>query len=111
MPAPSPQQVRALVGRLCQKRHEMPRVVGIESPAGWTGPSELEIEGDKYAVFYADSPLAIRERLVAAESANQRLVLLSPLQTQSLGDDLLGRLCKSKLIPLSARESLKDIFQ
>jgi hypothetical protein len=33
------------------------------------------------------------------------------LETQNLGDDLLGRLCKSKLISLSARDSLKDIFQ
>ena len=48
---------------------------------------------------------------LAAEAAGQRLVLLTPLETQSLGDDLLGRLCKAKLIPLSARESLKDIFQ
>jgi len=36
MPAPSPQQVRALVSRLCQKRHERPLVVGIQSPAGWS---------------------------------------------------------------------------
>ena len=56
-----------------------------------------------YAVAEGDSPLAIRERLLAAETAGQRLVLLTPLQTQSLGDDLLGRLCKAKLIPLSAR--------
>ena len=111
MPAPSPQQVRALVSRLCQKRHESPLVVGIQSPAGWTGPSELEVEGEKYAVAEADSPLAIRERLLAAEAAGQRLMILTPLETQSLGDDLLGRLCKFKLIPLSARESLKDIFQ
>jgi hypothetical protein len=111
MPAPSPQQVRALVSRLCQKRHESPLVVGIQSPAGWSGPSELEVEGEKYAVAEADSPLAIREHLLAAEAAGQRLVLLTPLETQTLGDDLLGRLCKSKLIPLSARESLKDIFQ
>lgn len=111
MPAPSPQQVRALVSRLCQKRHESPLVVGIQSPAGWAGPSELEVEGEKYAVVEADSPLAIRERLLAAEGSGQRLVLLTPLETQSLGDDLLGRLCKFKLIPLSARESLKDIFQ
>jgi hypothetical protein len=86
-------------------------VVGIQSPAGWAGPSELEVEGEKYAVVEADSPLAIRERLLAAEGSGQRLVLLTPLETQSLGDDLLGRLCKFKLIPLSARESLKDIFQ
>lgn len=111
MPAPSPQQVRALVSRLCQKRHESPLVVGIQSPAGWSGPAELEVEGEKYAVAEANSPLAIRERLLAAEAAGQRLVLLTPLETQTLGDDLLGRLCKSKLIPLSARESLKDIFQ
>ena len=111
MPAPSPQQVRALVSRLSQKRHESPLVVGIQSPAGWVGPSELELEGEKYAVAEADSPLAIRECLLAAEASGQRLVLLTPLETQSLGDDLLGRLCKFKLIPLSARESLKDIFQ
>lgn len=111
MPAPSPQQVRALVSRLCQKRHESPLVVGIQSPAGWTGPAELEVEGEKYVVAEANSPLAIRERLLTAEAAGQRLVLLTALETQNLGDDLLGRLCKSKLIPLSARESLKDIFQ
>lgn len=111
MPAPSPQQVRALVSRLGQKRHETPRVVGIQSPAGWSGPAELEVEGEKYSVAEADSPLAIREHLLAAENAGKRLVLLTPLETQNLGDDLLGRLCKSKLIPLSARESLKDIFQ
>ena len=111
MPAPSPQQVRALVSRLCQKRQERPLVVGIQSPAGWSGPAELEIDGEKYVVAEADSPLAIRERLMAADAAGQRLVLLTPMETQTLGDDLLGRLCKSKLIPLSARESLKDIFQ
>ncbi len=111
MPAPSPQQVRALVSRLCQKRQERPLVVGIQSPAGWAGPAELDVEGEKYVVAEADSPLAIRERLISAEAAGQRLVLLTPLETQTLGDDLLGRLCKSKLIPLSARESLKDIFQ
>jgi hypothetical protein len=111
MPAPSPQQVRALVSRLSQKRNEKPLVVGIESPAGWSGPAELEVEGEKYTVVEANSPLAIRERLLTAETAGQRLVLLTSLQTQNLGDDLLGRLCKAKLIPLSARESLKDIFQ
>ena len=111
MPAPSPQQVRALVSRLCQKRQERPLVVGIQSPAGWSGPAELEVEGETYVIAEADSPLAIRERLLTAEAAGQRLVLLTPLETQNLGDDLLGRLCKSKLIPLSARESLKDIFQ
>src|SRR5579883_992569 len=111
MPAPSQQQVRALVSRLCQKRHEVPLAVGIQSPAGWSGPTELEIDGEKFTIAEADSPLAIRERLLAAETAGQRMVLLTPLETQNLGDDLLGRLCKAKLIPLSARESLKDIFQ
>jgi hypothetical protein len=86
-------------------------VVGIQSPGGWAGPAELEVEGETYAVVESDSALGIREHLLAAESAGQRLVLLTPLETQNLGDDLLGRLCKSKLIPLSARESLKDIFQ
>jgi hypothetical protein len=111
MTAPSPQQVRALVSRLCQKRQERPVVVGIQSPAGWAGPAELDVEGEKYVVAEADSPLAIRERLIAAEAAGEKLVLLTPLETQNLGDDLLGRICKTKLIPLSARESLKDIFQ
>src|SRR5208282_2583530 len=98
MPAPSPQQVRALISRLCQKRQERPLVVGIQSPAGWSGPQEMDVEGETYVVAEADSPLAIRERLLSAEAAGQRLVLFTPLETQNLGDDLLGRLCKSKLI-------------
>jgi PglZ domain len=107
---PTIQQIQGLIGRLRDKRGERPRYVGLQSGVIWQGPSRISVDGDEYHVRHGSSGLEIREHLLNAECEGQCLVIVTSLDPHDLGDDVLGRFCKGSLIPLSPRESLKDVF-
>ena len=109
--APTPQQIQGLIRRLRDKRGERPQYVGLQSGGIWQGPGQIGVDGDDYQVRQGASSLEVREYLLGAEREGQRLVILTPLSPQELGDDVVGRFCKGALIPLSAKDSLKDLFR
>ncbi len=108
--APTPQQVQGVIRRLRDKRGERPQYVGLQSGGVWQGPGAVVVDGDEYQVRQGASGLEVREHLLNAEREGTRLVILTDLRLNDLGDDVLGRFCKGSLVPLSAKESLKDLF-
>lgn len=89
------------------------RVVAVQAGGGWAGGSEVQVDGVCWRVVHVASQLAVREALVAHEEAGpeDRLVILTPLDTLALGMDVRARLVKQRVFTLHAWELLNDLFR
>lgn len=89
------------------------RVVAIQTAGGWGGGTDVHAEGQVWRVVQATSQLAVREALVAHEDAGpeDRLIILTPLDTLALGLDVRARLVKQRVFTLHAWELLNDLFR
>ena len=88
-------------------------VVAVQVRGPWTGGDTLSVGTRTWRVVRAASVLAIREALVEHEdaAADARLVILTPLETQELGWDVLARIARQRVMTLESWELLQDLFR
>lgn len=89
------------------------RVVAVQTTGSWAGGADVQVDGHAWRVVQAASQLAVREALVAHEEAgpDDRLIVLTPLDTLALGLDVRARLVKQRVFTLHAWELLNDLFR
>lgn len=106
----SPQQVRSLVEDKWQRDIEA-IAVGLHVSSSMKGPTEVEFEFGKAKVVRADTVFEVRQALITAEREHQRLVLLTELQQQDLGLDVVARLARSRLFAVDHWAGLSALFK
>jgi len=84
--------------------------VGIFTPEPWSGVETVSVNKQSWRIAYAPSALAAREMLLTAPSAD-RLILLSAVPEQLLGQDILARLNGRRLHRTNQTALLKELFQ
>jgi hypothetical protein len=84
--------------------------IGICSDAPWRGGDLLALGERTLRVNRCTSPLAFREQLVASADSDDITVLLTPLDNNSLGQDVLARLSGQKLIAIQSWRIVRDLF-
>lgn len=107
--APSFSQIKAKVAAIRQK---MPKasVIGIHSPGRWTDKSVWADGENDYSITQCDSPLSFRMALREPAAENTTKVLITNLQDQDLGDDVLLRLAKRKLLQIDPWQIVRSLF-
>ncbi|WP_431858865.1 BREX-2 system phosphatase PglZ [Azospirillum sp.] len=107
--APTTAQIRAQVEAIV--RHD-PRAqaLGIRSPTRQPWPERLECAGRAFDVVWCDSTLAARQALCNRDG-DAGLVLLTALPPDALGDDVVARLAKARLLTVEAWEMVREAFQ
>lgn len=106
----SPQQVRSLVEDKWQRDIDA-LAVGLHVAPSLIGPNEVDFEFGKAKVVRADTVFEVREALLTAEKEKRRLVLLTGLQQNDLGHDVVGRLARSRLFAVDHWASLCSLFK
>ena len=103
-------QLRAQVSLVRDKCPD-DRVIGLHTTADWSGPSEFTVGDDTVTIASCPSPLAVREALVAHESGDGLLVVLTPCEDQDLGLDIKARMAKGRLLPIDSWKVLLELFK
>ncbi len=106
----NPQQLRLLVEEKWQRDDEAV-AVGLHVTSRWQGPKEVEFDFGKAQVVHADTVFQVREALLSAERAKDRIILLTKLQQGDLGHDVVARLARSRLFPIDHWASLCSLFK
>jgi hypothetical protein len=103
-------QIRAQVSVI--RRHSpKSAAIGLVSPTRWMGEDELEIDGERFHVRAADTELEMRSVVTEARRQNVSVVVLSGLDQNAIGEDLLARFARGKLFTVSATAILGELFQ
>jgi hypothetical protein len=106
----SSQQLRSLVEDKWQ-RDEDALAVGLHVTNSWKAPSEVEFEFGKARVVRADTVFQVRQALSSAERSKGRIIILTKLQQGDLGNDVVGRLARSRLFAVDHWASLCALFK
>ncbi len=110
---PSFVQIRAQVESI-RKQYPDARVIGIGLPVlddAATAPPALRIGSEELPVARCGSVLALRERLVDLRADGPPLVVLTDLPETELGEDVLARLARRKLVSIEAWQLVKERFK
>lgn len=108
MASPSLAQVREQATTVRQRIRDA-RVIGIRADA-WAGPESLEIEKESFRVAFCESPLHVREELLALAD-DACLIVLTPASEAALGSDVLVRLAKRQLFDIDTWRIALDLFK
>ena len=106
-----PAHLATLVQQIERKsRH---RAIAVQVPGTWAGGELLSLGDVSWRVVRAASVLAIREALAEHEEAgpDDRVIILTTLQTQELGWDVIARIAKYRVFTLESWELLQDLFR
>lgn len=106
----SSQQVRSLVEDKWQRDLDA-MAVGLHVAPSMQGPSEVDFDFGKARVVRADTVFEVREALLTAEKEKDRIIVLTGLQQNDLGHDVVGRLARSRLFPVDHWASLCSLFK
>jgi hypothetical protein len=121
MIVPSINQIKAQVTTI-RKKSENAKFIGIHTSGQWISET-VQTDGDITIYIHpCKSPLAIRlimrdvmqeaiRNLEQDRQNNKIHVLLTPLEDNELGEDILMRLAKRKLLAIDAWEVVKSLFQ
>ena len=101
----------ALVGLLQEvlKREPETRFVGIQA-ADWSGGQSLRIGEVDVPVRFCSSALAVRDALVELGKQVGPVALLTPCPPEDLGQDVIARLSRRKLLPIDAWKIVEGLF-
>ena len=108
MAALTDKQLTAQIRNWRKKKIDGP-AYGIRTDQEFSGNPRLEIDGTTYTVADCQSDLEARELL--AEAGDKGIVMLFRVGHQQLGEDLLARLSKERLLSVDSRQSLRELFQ
>ncbi|GAA0926822.1 BREX-2 system phosphatase PglZ [Pseudonocardia zijingensis] len=104
---------RAVLGRVRGQlgKHGGYRVIGIRSPdvPQWHGPHQVELDGTRVRIAPCRSVLAVLDALADADD-HEVLVLLTDLPESELGDAVLARLHRGKLLEADRYTELEDLL-
>ncbi|WP_051340733.1 BREX-2 system phosphatase PglZ [Azospirillum halopraeferens] len=107
--APTTAQIRAQVEAIVRHDPQV-RALGIRSPTRQPWPDRLDCAGRAFDVVWCESPLAARQALCERDDGTG-LVLLTGLGPDALGDDVVARLAKARLLTVEAWEMVREAFQ
>ena len=108
--SPTFAQVKALVAMIRRKIPQA-RVIGIRAPGRWSGERQLQDGNDTYVIAQCDSPLAMRLALHEQVPTQAVHVLITNLEDQDVGEEILLRLTKRRLFSVESSQILKSLFQ
>lgn len=109
MSLPSFSQIKAQVTAIRQKVSHA-KVIGIRSLGRWTGEATVRDDENVYAIFQCDSPLAFRLALRQPTDEDATKVLITDLDENDLGDDVLLRLAKRRLFQIDPWRIVRSLF-
>ncbi|MEO5350778.1 MAG: BREX-2 system phosphatase PglZ [Magnetococcus sp. YQC-3] len=98
-------QVRSIL-----KKDPAARAIGIRSMGPWRGGENIVMGERNLRVTHCATSLAFREQLVVARGSAEVTVLLTPLDDNSLGQDVLARLWRQRLITIQSWRIVRDLF-
>lgn len=90
-------QLRAQAAAVRRKLPTAGRI-GFHTKGPWTGPARIRVGEEEADVVFCDSALAVREALVSHENEDRLLLVLTECEENDLGDDVLARLAKRRLL-------------
>src|SRR5437660_221343 len=85
------------------------QAIGVHSQNRWQGGDQISVGQEMWRVAQCDSVLELRQQLAA--DSNTPLVLITPLPTNAIGDDVRARLFKQQLLPVDPWNSLAERFK
>lgn len=108
--APSTSQIEALLEALLEKDPEA-RVLGVRSSIPRQWPEFVTGKGRSFRLIWCDSGLELREQLDAiADYPDARAVVVTPLDETTIGDDVLARLPRARLLQADRWDSVRAAF-
>jgi hypothetical protein len=90
------------------KNESGPVTLAYAWPQGWSGDDKIILNGFELPLRYCASPLELREALGRQTDSTQ--VLLVSMQEKELGQDVLGRLFRHRLIHVDRWQLVQDAF-
>ena len=100
--------LRALASHVLPRMEDSPQGIGVHLDTRWTGEGPLHLGTSEVSLIWCESPLAAREAMVAQEQFSKPWFLLTPLHERELGDDVLARLFRCRLLRLDRWQILRD---
>lgn len=87
--------------------------LAIRAPAREPWPATLSQRGRQFALRWCESSLAIREALCELERPDSTagLVVLTPLATHEIADDIVARLARARVFQPEAWDTVRQLFQ
>src|SRR5262245_44234250 len=109
MAAPTFSQIKAQVAAIRQKVPQA-RVIGIRAEGRWTGERHKQDGHETFRIEQCDSPLHMR-MVLQDDDGMAITVLITSLDEQAIGDDILVRLARRRLFPIDSWQIVKLLFQ
>lgn len=95
--------------RAIRAKWEPGPAIGVCSQSRWQGPNEVRIGNETWQVAQCDSVLEMRQHL--SDEAGGQMVLITPLPTEAVGDDVRARLFKERLFLADPWTGLAERFK
>ena len=108
--APDVAEIERAIDGLLQRDAEA-RIVAMRSPVqrGW--PEALERHGRRFRIVWCPSELEVRERLDEAEREDGAVVVVTPLDTAKLADDVIARFPRARVEQTDRWSALRGAFR
>src|SRR5713101_9862287 len=90
-------------------RRDPGQAIGVYSQSRWEGRETLAVGPESWRVAQCDSVLELRQRL--SEDLDTPLVVVTPLATKDVGDDVRARLFKQRLLAVDPWTLLAGRFK
>lgn len=85
-------------------------VIAIRSDTRQAWPDFVMQRGRRFSLRWCDSMLAMREALCAVEEADSGLVLLTPLGSHEIAEDIAARLARGRVFQPEGWEIVRQLF-
>jgi hypothetical protein len=107
--APDLAEIERAIDGLLQRDAEA-RTLAMRSPVqrGW--PEAVERRGRRFRIAWCPSELEVRERLDQAESDGDAVVVVTPLDTATLADDVIARFPRARVEQTDRWTALRGAF-
>ena len=87
------------------------RILAMRSPQKKDWPEAIERRGRRFHIAWCQSELELRERLDKAEADRSAVVVVTPLDTASLADDVISRFPRARLEQTDRWSALRGAFR
>ncbi|MCT2580892.1 BREX-2 system phosphatase PglZ [Mesorhizobium sp. P16.1] len=109
--APDLPDIERALDNLLQKDGNA-RILGLRSPIRRAWPEALERHGRRFRIAWCPSELEVREQLDEAETNDDEgLVVVTPLDAATLGDDVIARFPRARLDQTDRWSALRGAFR
>jgi hypothetical protein len=86
------------------------RCFGIQADA-WSGPDQLDADGETLRIVFCKSSLAVRQALDSVADEGQRIVVITPCNGADLGIDVEARVVRNKFQRPDPWQAVRDRFR